>query len=119
MGKNLTVDDKNLRGLVTAILGELSEAEINFVLTGLFRLTSKTIEFVPFAIIFIYLAAQLGLSRYQQNHPSDKKNLNLEEFIVLFRNSFKFLNIGRVKRGILELLFAKIDKNNDGLISLN
>jgi len=43
LGKNLTLDDKNLRGLVTSILGELSEAEMTFVLNGLFKLNQYLI----------------------------------------------------------------------------
>jgi len=30
---------------------------------------------VPFAIIFINLVAELGLSRYQRNHDATKKTL--------------------------------------------
>lgn len=78
-----------------------------------------SIEFLPFAIIFLYLVAQLGLSRFQANHLSTKKFLNSDEFITLLRNTYKFLNIGRIRKEILLLIFRKIDKNNDGLISLN
>jgi len=74
----LSVSDENLRGLVRAILGEISEIEITFILNGLFKLEQGTIEFVPFAIIFIYLVAELGLSRYQKNHSSEKKTLTAE-----------------------------------------
>lgn len=118
-GKHLTVNDQNLRGLVRAILGDLSEIEITFLLNGLFKLDQGSIEFVPFAIIFIYLVAELGLSRYQKNHSSEKKTLTAEEFVILFRNSFKFLNIGRVRKSLLLAIFAKIDKNHDGLITLH
>ena len=41
----------------------------------------------------------------------------MEEFIILFYNTYKFLAVSRVRRNILELIFGKIDKNNDGLIS--
>lgn len=44
--------------------------------------------------------------------------MNVEEFLVLFRNTFKFVNIDKVKRTILVLIFGLIDKNHDGLISL-
>lgn len=91
--------------------------EITFLLNGLFKL-DKSIEFVPFAIIFIYLVAELYLSRYQRNHTSTKKTLTAEEFVVLFRNTFKFLNIGKIRKAILLIIFALIDKNKDGLISL-
>ena len=85
----MSVNDKELRGLVVAILGDLSEAEITFLLNGLLKLADKTIQFEPFAIIFIYLAAELGLSKYSRNHNVTKKVLNKDEFVILFRNSFK------------------------------
>ena len=68
-------------------------------------------------MIFIYLAAELGLSRYSKNHSVSKKTLDKDQFVVLFRNSFKFLNVARIRTDFLYKVFAKIDKNNDGLIS--
>lgn len=118
LGRKLTPNDENLRGLIKSILGDISEMEITFLLNGLFKL-DKTIEFGRFAIIFIYLVAELFLSRYQRNHASSKKTLTAEEFVILFRNTFKFLNIGRIRKSILLLIFALIDKNHDGLISLS
>lgn len=47
LGRKLTPNDENLRGLIKSILGDLSEMEITFLLNGLFKL-DKTIEFVPF-----------------------------------------------------------------------
>lgn len=94
----LPINDENLKGLVISILGPLSELELNFILNGLYRLQCENLEFVPWAILFIYLVAELFLARFQKNHPSSQKRLSLEEFINLFRNSFKFLKISRVKR---------------------
>lgn len=116
-GRILSVNDKELRGLVLAILGDLSEAEITFLLNGLLKLTDKNIEFEPFAMIFIYLVAELGLSRYSKNHGVTKKTLNKDEFVILFRNSFKVFEVARIRPEFLWRVFAKIDKNNDGLIS--
>lgn len=115
--RTLSVSDKELRGLVLAILGDLSEAEINFLLSGLFKLADKNIQFEPFAIIFIYLVAELGLSRYSRNHNVTKKVLNKDEFVILFRNSFKAFEVSRIRPEFMWKVFAKIDKNNDGLIS--
>jgi hypothetical protein len=83
--------------LVIAILGDLSEAEIGSLLTGLFNLTQKIIQFEPFAIIFIYLVGELGLSRYSRNHSVAKKVLNKDEFVILFRNSFKAFEVARIR----------------------
>lgn len=91
--------------------------EMKFLLNGLFQLKGENLEFMPFTIAFINLIAQLELSSFQRNHPQTKKHLNFEEFYHLLRNSFKFLKISRVRRHILELIFKKIDTNNDGLIS--
>jgi hypothetical protein len=77
-GRNLTVNDENLRGLVKALLGDLSEVELTFLMNGLFKLDRGTIQFIPFAKVFFYLIAELGLSRYQKNHDCSKKTLNAE-----------------------------------------
>ncbi len=106
-----------MRSLSIAILGDLSDLEIKFLLSGLFNLTDQTIQFEPFAIIFIYLMAELGLSRYSQNHSLSKKTLNKDEFVILFKNSFKVFDVARIRAEFLWKIFAKIDKNNDGLIS--
>lgn len=37
---------------------------------------------------------------------------------MLFRNTFKFANVGKIKKNILLLIFGLIDNNHDGLISL-
>lgn len=42
-----------------------------------------------------------------------------EEFIVILRNCYKFLSISRVRAKILLVIFAKIDKNNDGFITFD
>lgn len=59
----------------------------------------------------------MGLSRFRQNHPSTKKTLDKHEFTTLFKNSYYFLKISKLKNEYLWLHFAKIDKNNDGFIS--
>jgi Ca2+-binding EF-hand superfamily protein len=115
--RTLSASDQELRGLVIAILGDLSESEITFLLNGLLKLTDKTILFEPFAIIFIYLVAELGLSRYSRNHDISKKVLKKDEFVILFRNSFKVFEVSRIQPEFLWKVFAKIDKNDDGLIS--
>jgi hypothetical protein len=61
---------------VFAIVGQLSQAELTFLATGLLQLNYKVITFEPFAIHFIYLISELGLSRYSQNNAITKKTLN-------------------------------------------
>ena len=48
-GRCLSATDVELRQLVFAIVGELSQAELNFLSTGLLQLNYKTITFEPFA----------------------------------------------------------------------
>lgn len=115
----MAINDDNVRKLLHAILGTLSEEQESFLLSHLFTLTEKYLEFVPFAIKFLYIIAELGLIRYAENHPSNQKALNQDEFIILLRNTFKFLNIIRVKTSLLMLIFAKIDTNHDGLITFD
>jgi hypothetical protein len=116
-GRTLEASDQILRGLITAIVGELSETEMIFLLTGLFELDASTVEFNPFACHFLYLVSQLGLSRFKQNQVATKKNLNKHEFVTLFKNTYSFLKISKLKDEYLWLHFAKIDKDQDGLIS--
>lgn len=77
-GRSLSVTDIELRQLVFAIVGELSEAELNFLSTGLLQLNYKVITFEPFAEHFIFLIAELGLSRYARNNKAGKKTLNCD-----------------------------------------
>ena len=90
-GRCLAINDGNLRGLIQSILGILTEHQENYLINNLFKLRGTNIEFVPFAIIFLYLVAELGLIRFAENHPNHKKTLNREEFLLLLRNTFKFL----------------------------
>lgn len=92
---------------------------MTFLISGLFRMDSKTIQFVPFARLFLYLVAELGLSRFRQNHPATKKTLDKNEFATLFRNSYGFMKISKMRQEYLWLHFARIDKNGDGLISFD
>lgn len=98
-------------------MGELSQSEISFLSAGLLKLNYKVIEFEAFVVNFILLIAELGLSRYSSNNSSAKKTLNKDEFCILLKNSFSFLKLGQFKNSFLYKIFAKIDKNNDGLIS--
>ncbi len=50
------------------------------------------------AIIFIYLVGELGLSRFQKNHPSLKRTINKDEFAIILCNTFKFLSIMKVRK---------------------
>ena len=68
-------------------------------------------------MIFLYLIAQIGLSRFSANHPNTKKAINFEEFVLILENTFEFIKFRNYKRSILEKIFQKIDKNHDGLIN--
>jgi hypothetical protein len=48
-GRSLASNDKELRELLLAIVGDLSDNEITMISTGLLGLNWKTIEFEPFA----------------------------------------------------------------------
>ena len=94
-GRSLALNDENLRGLLQSILGVLTEHQENYLINNLYKLEGSNIEFIPFAIIFLYLVAELGLTRFAENHPNSKKTLNKDEFLLLLRNTFKFLSILR------------------------
>lgn len=104
-GRCLEASDAELRELLFAIVGKLSLAEISFLSSGLLQLNYKVITFEPFAIHFIYLIAELGLSRYSRNHSAGKRTLNRDEFIVLLINSFEFASLNHFKKSILYKIF--------------
>ena len=116
-GRSLLVNDVELKGLLFAIVGDLSGNEVTFIATGLHGLNFKTIEFDPFAERFIYLIAELGLSRWAANRESSKRTLDRDEFVRLLKNTFSFLKLDNFKNSILYKIFEKIDKNHDELIS--
>lgn len=43
--------------------------------------------------------------------------MNRDEFILVLKNSYIFAKLDKFKKVILYKIFAKIDKNNDGLIT--
>lgn len=116
-GRSLEANDAELRELLFAIVGQLSLSELSFLSSGLLKLNYKVITFEPFAIHFIYLIAELGLSRYSRNNSVSKRTLNRDEFVIVLVNSFEFASLLRFKKAILYRIFEKIDKNHDGLIS--
>jgi hypothetical protein len=66
-GRSLSANDTELRGLLNFIVGDLSENDFSFIATGLSGLNWKTIDFEAFATQFIYLIAEIGLSRFASN----------------------------------------------------
>lgn len=116
-GRTLAANDVEIRNLLFSIVGELNENELSFLSSGLLKLNYKVITFEEFVIHFIFLIAELGLSRFSTNNSSSKKTLNRDEFVILLKNTFSFIKLGAFKNSILWKIFAKIDKNNDGLIS--
>lgn len=118
-GRSLGFNDAEIKQLLLAIVPDLNQSEIDFLLAGLLCLNYKTIEFEPFAIVFIYLIGELGVSRYAENNSVTKKTLNRDEFVRLLKNTFKFLRLDPFKNSILYKIFEKIDKNHDGLITFD
>jgi Ca2+-binding EF-hand superfamily protein len=100
-GRSLLANDAELRSLLLAITGDLSENEISIIGNGLAELNWKNIEFEPFAEKFIYLIAEVGLSRFAANRPPSKRTLNCSEFIILLKNTFSFLKLDNFKDSIL------------------
>ena len=52
------------------------------------------------------------------SYPPGKRTIDLDEFVMLFRNSFYFLKVSRIKDELLWGFFDKIDFDKTGLISL-
>lgn len=97
-----------------------SQKDIDYVLFNIFQLGDNgEIDFLSFCSYFIEHVANLGISDFLSNHPPGKKTINRDEFVRLFRNSFYFLNVSRIQDELLWGFFAKIDTDNDGLISFD
>ena len=73
-------------------------------------------NFCPY---FVEHVGNLGISDFLSNHPPGKKTINRDEFVRLFRHSFYFLNVSRIQDELLWGHFAKIDTDNDGLITFD
>jgi hypothetical protein len=90
---------------------------MNFILTDLFKRNMKFIEFDPFATVFLHLIAELRLSRYSRYNNITQKILSKDQFNVLFKNTYQFLALGRMKLSFLDKLYLIIDQNHDGMVT--
>lgn len=90
---------------------------MNSLLSQLFLTQMRFIEFEPFGCVFLYLIAELRLSRYSRYHNLTQKTLSKDEFSTLFKNTYHFLALGRIRSSFLDLLYKIIDQNHDGVVS--
>lgn len=66
-GRTLEANDAELKALLFAIVGELSDNDVTFIASGLHGFNNKSIQFDAFASRFIYLIGELGLSKFAMN----------------------------------------------------
>lgn len=66
-GRTLEANDAELKALLFAIVGELSDNDVTFIASGLHGFSNKSIQFDAFASRFIYLIGELGLSKFAIN----------------------------------------------------
>lgn len=76
-----------------------SEKDIDYVLFNIFRIgdTGGEIDFTEFCPYFIEYVCNLGISSFLMSYPHGKRTINVDEFVRLFRNSFYFLKVSRIK----------------------
>ena len=77
----------------------------------------KRIEFERFAVYFIYLLAEIELTRFSKNNTTSKKSLNQNEFVIVLCNSFSLVKLSLFNKKILHKIFQKIDTDHDALIT--
>ena len=107
------------RNLIRSILKLNTPKDIDYVLFNIFHIAENgEIDFINFATYFIQHVAEMTLNAFLQSHAPGKKTLSLDEFIKLFRNTFYFLNVSRIKDELLAGFFRIIDTDHDGLITI-
>jgi hypothetical protein len=88
---------------------------MNFVLSDLFRTQMRIIEFKPFAIIFLYLIAELRLSRYSRYHRNINKTVS-NDYLMIVQ---KYISVFIFRKNNINIFFNQfykiIDQNIDGV----
>lgn len=118
---NGNMDDSEMTLLLKELLNETSKSELDYVFKNSFRMDANgdsSFVFEEFAIFFIKHACEIGLSRYNRSRATGgRRDISTEDFSKLFKGSFCFLESGLVGDKIINRVFSKIDRDNDGSIS--
>lgn len=95
--------------------------DIDYVLFNIFRIgdTGGEIDFANFCPYFIEHVSNLGISSFLMSCPPGKRLIDRDEFVRLFRNSFYFLKVSRIKDELLWGFFKRIDLDEDGFIDFD
>ena len=106
------------KALITDILKLNSKKDIDYILFTIFNLGERgQVTFIDFCNYFVEHVGELGLSQLVAKNPTMKRVLTRDQFITLFRSSFGFLAVSRIKNDLFWGFFSKIDTDRDGLIS--
>lgn len=73
--------------------------DIDYVLFNIFRIgdTGGEIDFTNFCPYFVEHVGNLGISSFLMSCGPGKKYIDRDEFVRLFRTSFYFLKVSRIK----------------------
>jgi hypothetical protein len=63
----------------------------------------------------LHLIAELRLSRFSRYNNITQKVVTKDQFNVLFKNTYQFLSLGRIKISFLDKLYLIVDQNHDGI----
>lgn len=107
--------------LIRSVLKLNTQKDIDFVLFNIFQIGNLggEIDFLEFCPYFIEYVSSLGISSFLMSYPPGKRTIDRDEFVRLFRNTFYFLKVSRIRDELLWGFFDIIDTNKDGLITFN
>lgn len=106
--------------MIRSILKLSSQKDIDYVIFTIFAIGDRGyISFLDFCPYFVEHVGNLGLSLLLSKNPGMRKLLNRDQFVQLFRSSFSFLSVSRIKDELLWGFFTVIDTDRDGYISFD
>jgi Ca2+-binding EF-hand superfamily protein len=77
----------------------------------------KNIEFEEFAPFILTHSAEIALQRFHFQQKLGKNSLTNQEFKLIFRQAYHFLKTLNKTDELLNIIFAELDSNHDGLVT--
>jgi hypothetical protein len=98
---NQRLDFNELEAVLVSLMKNASKEDIEFVMIHIYHLDPRgTLTFEIFAPFFITHIGELGVSKFAKQHSS-QRNLNRDEFILLFKVSYHILNVDAISNRLL------------------
>lgn len=106
--------------LLQELINESNQSTLQYILKNAFPSSVNGNRFIfnDFAVFLIKYICEMALDRWGRARGGlGKRNITVEEFIELFKNTFTFLFFGDVNESFLRNLFSRLDKNRNGYIT--